>query len=76
MVTIRIDSQGNLWQAEYSTATEPAGRSLNVVGALPGPIPILARPLVLNADGKIPPQEPEKTFLQRYDIQQSDRLGY
>ncbi|KAI5778962.1 hypothetical protein EDC01DRAFT_622222 [Geopyxis carbonaria] len=65
-VTIRTDYQGNLWQSEYDTVREHAKQSLSIVRPLPGAMPILAKPVILNADGKLPVQEPEKTFLQRY----------
>nr|POF04164.1 hypothetical protein CFP56_21919 [Quercus suber] len=41
------------------------GLSVELVQTMPGPVPVLNKPVVLSADGKSEQKEPEKTFLQK-----------
>jgi len=70
---LHIDQDGNVYHASLS-AFEIPGKSkkkdelqVEVIPPNPGPQPILNKPVVLNADGKIPQAEEkdQKTFLQK-----------
>lgn len=72
-LTLHVDGDGNTYHASLS-AFELPGKSkkkdelqVEVIQPHPGPQPILNKPVVLNADGKVPQAEEkdQKTFLQK-----------
>ena len=72
-LTIHVDEDGHAYHASLS-AFELQGTSkkkdelqVEVIRPRPGPQPILNKPVVLNADGKVPQAEEkdQKTFLQK-----------
>ncbi len=72
-LTIHVDEDGNAYHASLS-AFELQGKSkkkdelqVEVIPPRPGPQPILNKPVVLNADGKVQQAEEkdQKTFLQK-----------
>ncbi|TKA66320.1 hypothetical protein B0A55_08354 [Friedmanniomyces simplex] len=48
------------------TSNTKDGMSVEVVRIRPGPTPFLNKPVVVSADGTVPPKEAEKSFLQKY----------
>lgn len=64
---IHVDEQGVPYHVGFGTSAMKAGQEVEVeiVKRSPGPQPVLNKPIVLNADGKIDSKEPEKTFLQK-----------
>ncbi|RPB23476.1 hypothetical protein L211DRAFT_868602 [Terfezia boudieri ATCC MYA-4762] len=69
VVTIRVDPEGHVWGVEFAGSTDKSQPPKVIVlphGADQGPKPILNKPIVVGADGKIPEKEVEKTFLQKY----------
>ncbi|KAF8453635.1 hypothetical protein BGX38DRAFT_1176316 [Terfezia claveryi] len=73
VVTIRVDPEGRVWGVEFAGSTDTSNKQSQppkvIVlshGADQGPKPILNKPIVVGADGKIPEKEVEKTFLQKY----------
>ena len=73
-LTLHVDEDGNAYHAMLS-AFEIPGKSkkkdelqVEVIPPRPGAHPILNKPVVLNADGKVPQAEEkdQKTFLQKY----------
>jgi hypothetical protein len=72
-LTLHVDQDGNAYHASLS-AVELSGKSkkkdelqVEVISPRPGAQPILNKPVVLNADGKVPQAEEkdQKTFLQK-----------
>jgi len=72
-LTLHVDEDGNAYHAMLS-AFELPGKSkkkdelqVEVIASRPGPQPLLNKPVVLNADGKVPQAEEkdQKTFLQK-----------
>jgi hypothetical protein len=72
-LTLHVDDNGEVYHAALSAYTLP-GKSkkkdvldVEVVRKTPGAEPILNRPVVLNADGKVPQPEQtdERSFLQK-----------
>ena len=64
---IHVDEQGVPYHVGFGTSAKKAGEEVEVeiVKRSPGPQPVLNKPIVLNADGKIDSKEPEKSFLQK-----------
>ncbi|KAL1609846.1 hypothetical protein SLS60_001511 [Paraconiothyrium brasiliense] len=64
---VHLDEKGEPYHVGFSTSDRGAGEELNieVVRKAAGPKPVLNKPVVLNADGRIDSKEPEKTFLQK-----------
>lgn len=69
-ITLHIDEKGEPYHVGFSS--EPRGTGdeveVEVVKREAGPKPALNRPIVLNAEGKLDDKEPEKTFLQKYEL--------
>ncbi|KAH7401077.1 hypothetical protein DE146DRAFT_755513 [Phaeosphaeria sp. MPI-PUGE-AT-0046c] len=65
---IHVDERGEPYHVGFGTSAKIAGEEVEVeiVRRTPGPQPVLNKPIVLNAEGKIDSKEPEKTFLQKY----------
>ena len=72
-LTLHIDDNGEVYQASLGAYTLPGkGKKadvfeVEVVSKTPGALPILNRPIMLNADGKVaqPEQKDERSFLQK-----------
>lgn len=77
-ITLHVDEKGEVWRVGFGAAvktTSPTSKIrpdeeddfvVEIVKPSPGPRPVLNRPVVLDAEGKLAEQkEPEKTFLQR-----------
>ncbi|KAF2280187.1 uncharacterized protein EI97DRAFT_391080 [Westerdykella ornata] len=66
--TVHIDEKGEPYHVGFSTDVRGSGDEVEVevVKRESGPKPVLNKPVVLNADGKLDNKEPEKTFLQKY----------
>lgn len=65
--TIHVDEKGEPYHIGFSTSARGQGAEaeVEIVRRGVGPKPVLNRPIVLNAEGKIDSKEPEKTFLQK-----------
>jgi hypothetical protein len=66
--TIHVDEKGEPFHVGFSTSTRGDGEEVEVevVKKAAGPKPMLNKPIVLNAQGKLDDgKEPEKTFLQK-----------
>lgn len=66
--TIHVDEKGEPFHVGFGTSAKSAGKEveIEIVKRSPGPKPVLNKPVVLNAEGKLESKEPEKTFLQKY----------
>jgi hypothetical protein len=64
---IHVDEQGEPYHVGFGTSAKGSGDEVEVeiVKRSPGPKPVLNKPIVLNADGKLDSKEPEKSFLQK-----------
>ncbi|KAL1594131.1 hypothetical protein SLS59_008965 [Nothophoma quercina] len=65
---VHVDEKGEPYHVGFGTSVKGAGAEVEVeiVKRNPGPKPVLNKPIVLNAEGKLDGKEPEKTFLQKY----------
>ncbi|KAJ4305208.1 hypothetical protein N0V90_000739 [Kalmusia sp. IMI 367209] len=65
---VHVDDKGEPYHVGFGASLKGAGEELEVevVKREAGPKPVLNKPIVLNADGKIDAKEPEKTFFQKY----------
>ncbi|KAK7192661.1 hypothetical protein DPSP01_006907 [Paraphaeosphaeria sporulosa] len=67
---VHVDEKGEPYHVGFSTSVKGAGEGdeleVEVVRREVGPKPVLNKPVVLNADGRIDSKEPEKTFIQKY----------
>ncbi|USP73741.1 uncharacterized protein yc1106_01015 [Curvularia clavata] len=65
---IHIDDKGEPFHVGFTTRTKGSENEIEVeiLRKNAGPQPVLNKPIVLNADGKLGSEEPEKTFLQKY----------
>ncbi|KAH5037897.1 hypothetical protein HBI74_035420 [Parastagonospora nodorum] len=65
---IHVDEKGEPYYVGLGTSAKQAGDQVEVeiVKRQPGPKPVLNKPIVFNAEGKIDSKEPEKSFLQKY----------
>lgn len=65
---IHVDDKGVPFHVGFSTSAKEVGDEveIEIVRRTTGPKPVLNKPIVLNAEGKIDSKEPEKTFLQKY----------
>ncbi|EOA82886.1 hypothetical protein ACJQWK_04463 [Exserohilum turcicum] len=65
---IHVDDKGEPFHVGLSTAAKGSGSEveIEVLRKNTGPKPVLNKPIVLNAEGKVGSDEPEKTFLQKY----------
>ncbi|KAF2872225.1 hypothetical protein BDV95DRAFT_571796 [Massariosphaeria phaeospora] len=66
--TIHVDDKGEPYHVGFGTSARDAGDEImiEIVKRGAGPKPVLNKPIVLNAEGKLDDKEPEKTFLQKY----------
>jgi hypothetical protein len=70
-IFLHTDKEGNVYHVGFSASTKSGGDNedvvVEVVPMLAGPEPLLNRPVVLNADGKVdqPNPEEQKSFLQK-----------
>lgn len=64
---VHVDDNGNPYHVGFGVTEKETGEELEVeiVRKEAGPRPVLNKPIVLNADGKIDTKEPEKTFIQK-----------
>jgi hypothetical protein len=64
---VHVDEKGEPYHIGFSTTVKGVGDELEVevVRRDAGAKPVLNKPVVLNADGRIDSKEPEKSFLQK-----------
>ena len=67
---VHVDEKGEVYHVGFSASAKDNGDDgkeveVEVVKKSVGPKPVLNKPVVLNAEGKIDSKEPEKTFLQK-----------
>jgi hypothetical protein len=64
---IHVDEKGEAYHVGFGTSAKGSGEEVEVeiVRRNAGPKPVLNKPIVLNAEGKIDSKEPEKSFLQK-----------
>jgi hypothetical protein len=64
---IHVDEKGEPFYVGFGTSAKRAGGDVEVeiIKRSSGPKPVLNKPIVLNAEGKIDAKEPEKSFLQK-----------
>lgn len=69
--TVHVDEKGEPYHIGFGTSAKSGSDDVEVevIKRGLGPKPVLNKPVVLNADGKIDGKEPEKTFLQKYVVQ-------
>jgi len=67
LINIRRDrsNPAKVWRVEFQTVDTPEELDATT-NPTPGPQPFLNKPIVLNAEGKLPEPDVEKTFLQKY----------
>jgi hypothetical protein len=67
-IVVHVDETGEPFHVGFSTTAKSSGDEVEVeiVKRSPGPKPVLNKPIVLNAEGKLEGKEPEKSFLQKY----------
>lgn len=65
---IHVDDKGEPFHIGFGTKAKGSGDEVEVevVRKNVGPKPVLNKPIVLNAEGKLGGEEPEKTFLQKW----------
>lgn len=65
---VHVDEKGEPYHVGFETSAKGAGKEveIKIVKRSPGPKPVLNKPIVLNAEGKLESKEPEKTFIQKY----------
>lgn len=75
---VHVDEKGEPYHVGFGTSVKGAGAEVEVeiVKRNPGPKPVLNKPIVLNAEGKLDGKEPEKTFLQKYVINWTIGAGF
>jgi hypothetical protein len=64
---IHVDEKGEPYHVGFGTSAKKAGEEVEVeiVKRSVGPKPVLNKPIVLNAEGKLESTVPEKSFLQK-----------
>lgn len=74
---IHVDEKGEPYHIGFRTRAKSSEEEVEVeiVKKNDGPKPVLNKPIVLNAEGKIDGKEPEKTFLQKCAKMYSFRSG-
>lgn len=77
--TVHVDEKGEPFHVGFGTSGKGAGQEveIEIVKRNPGPKPVLNKPIVLNAEGKLESKEPEKSFLQKLvlSLVQTEYLG-
>jgi hypothetical protein len=65
---IHVTEKGEPYHVGFGTSAKKEGEEveIEIVKRSSGPQPVLNKPIVLNAEGKIDSKEPEKGFLQKY----------
>ncbi|KAH7380621.1 hypothetical protein BKA66DRAFT_512639 [Pyrenochaeta sp. MPI-SDFR-AT-0127] len=65
---VHIDEKGEPFHVGFGTSARGSGEEVDVeiIHRSFGPKPVLNKPIVLNAEGKLDTKEPEKSFLQKY----------
>ncbi|KAH9872019.1 hypothetical protein J1614_006279 [Plenodomus biglobosus] len=65
---IHVDERGEPFHVGFGTSARGNGEEveIEIVKRSVGPKPVLNKPIVLNAEGKLESKEPEKSFLQKY----------
>ncbi|KAF1999996.1 hypothetical protein P154DRAFT_392724, partial [Amniculicola lignicola CBS 123094] len=72
--TLHVDEKGEVYHVGFGTSLRnPSAKGtgheevvVEIVKREVGSKPVLNRPVVLNAEGKLEDKEPEKSFLQKY----------
>jgi hypothetical protein len=75
---VHVDEAGEPYHVGFTTSAKGSGSDeveVEILKRNPGPKPVLNKPIVLNAEGKIDSKEPEKSFLQKYVLSTSVRAG-
>lgn len=75
-VQLYINTNGELFHIGFKAldqTSSKAGKSkdgleVEVIPTQKGPAPVVNKPVVLNSEGQVEQKEPEKTFLQKYEI--------
>jgi len=65
---VHVDEKGEPFHVGFGTSPKGKGEQevdVEIVKREAGPKPVLNKPVVLNAEGKLETQEPEKSFLQK-----------
>lgn len=64
---VHVDEQGEPFHVGFGTSSKGSGEEVvvEIVKRNAGPKPVLNKPIVLNAEGKLESKEPEKGFLQK-----------
>ncbi|EMD89071.1 hypothetical protein COCC4DRAFT_40567 [Bipolaris maydis ATCC 48331] len=67
-IVVYVDDKGEPFHVGFSTSAKGNGKEveIEIQKKNTGPKPVLNKPIVLNAEGKLGTEEPEKTFLQKY----------
>ncbi|KAI5819084.1 hypothetical protein BZA77DRAFT_305658 [Pyronema omphalodes] len=69
-LVLHLDSEGRIYHVEVQQGKQApegvVGIQVELVKLGKGPLPVLNKPVVLNAQGRVPETEKEKTFLQKY----------
>lgn len=67
---IHVDEKGEPFHVGFGTSAKVDGAEVDIeiVKRSAGPKPVLNKPIVLNAEGKLESKEPEKSFLQKYVV--------
>jgi hypothetical protein len=65
--TIHVDEKGEPYHIGFGTSARGGGNEveIEVLKKAAGPRPALNKPIVLNQDGKLATEEPQKSFLQK-----------
>ncbi|KAI9830450.1 MAG: hypothetical protein M1819_005702 [Sarea resinae] len=74
ILSLHLDGDGAVWHVGYRAASAHAapkaddgdGIKIELVKPMPGPQPWLNKPVVLDAEGKVPEPVPERSLLQQY----------
>lgn len=64
---VHVDERGEPFHVGFGTSSRSGGEevAVEIVKRIAGPKPVLNKPIVLNAEGKLESKEPEKSFLQK-----------
>lgn len=76
---VHVDDAGEPYHVGFTTSAKGSGSDeveVEILKRNPGPKPVLNKPIVLNAEGKIDSKEPEKSFLQKYVLAVTVRITH